>query len=400
MYLIRPIHILTDDNPEPDLQRVGRFLRAHRVEQCGPGPKLDDLYLVGPYQNEMVARLLERFGQTDVLNDRVKATIAYGIWMQPDVRSTAEAPVVQVFKQVAGMGDHPLLIADNRLRPGELIVVPEECDSFVALASHLGAPLLQFVKWFAWRGSRSAARVHRQHEQVEARVSGRTTAPTTQAVVQGRMVNCLHPWLSDSECLAAAPLDDNRPSSQLTPMLPLEEAECFTRALVAGPWARRTGDIYTQDFLELRPWCHSGDAPEIVQRVVQRLSSPELPSMVTRLTGVHVEALRELVACRLRAGERILPHADTSYAGELLIRANWLLSVPEETQRPWDFRFWNPDYPAVAPVVYPSRPNHATFFLLGKNTPHDVPPVPDGAGERVNVVLSFGKREPGTQANR
>lgn len=285
-------------------------------------------------------------------------------------------------------------MSEQQLQPGELIVVTEHCNSFVTLLPYEVTEVLpSSLQWFAWRGNltleTSSPVIHKSDRAMTP-----PRDPMTPFVNPGPVVRATRPWLSDPHPDIAFKLTSETPSFQLSPLLSAKAFEALAIALSAAPWTRRVGDIYTQDSLNLLAWSQTSNCPGIVKKIVGQLQDPALIEKVAKVTGIPVTARRELTCYRLRPGDRILNHADTTCGGQLRVRINWLLQVPDPEKRPWDFRFWNPDFSENPPVVYSAQPNCAVFFLMGKETPHDIPVVPDNTRERINVVMTFGKLKP------
>ncbi|MFO7032208.1 hypothetical protein B9T07_20225 [Limnospira fusiformis CCALA 023] len=385
-----PIHIQTNDEVKSSLDRIQDFLSADAVIPCQPGIKIDDIFLVGPRHNQTITTVLKQLGCPKKENISADTNIlAWGVWM-PRSSKQLDAPVVQIFRLVAGLGDRPVLISDNQLEPGELIVVTEDCHSFVTLRPYQGEDLPPDIQWFAWVGNRQNPL---QEKSTPSVTKSRIAEPLTSSVNPGPVISASSPWLTDSSPNVQFNLTPETPSFQLTPMLPPEEFEALAKAMTLAPWTRRIGDIYSQDSLDIAVWSQTCGCPEIVKTLMQRLQKPEMVEQITRLTGVSVTAQREIFSYRLREGERILNHADGTCNGQLIVRINWLLQVPGSPLRKWDFRFWHPDRPEKPPIVYPSLPNQAVIFLMGKDTPHDITPIPKNSGVRTNIIMTFGHRK-------
>jgi len=384
-----PICIKTDGDPEAELVRIQQFLGAEYTERDKVGPKIQDFYLVGPQVSENVSHILKRLHVNfDLLDDDSQA-LGWGIWMPGTVRRD-EAPLVQTFKHLPHLADRPVMVSEYSLQAGELIVVTRDSESFVVLTSVNDDPIPSAIRWFRWSTTKTNGRTRKQNPAgpEERKPAGEPESPR---VAGGRVIHASRPWLTDLEPTSFAPLTAEQTSFQLTPMLDRDDAIELACQVANGPWARRIGDIYTQDALDIVSWSKEKDCPDIVKRVVELVHDPRLPLRVAGLTNIPVESLREMFAYRLRGGDRILVHADSTFRGQLMVRANWLLQAPSQSVRRWDFRFWRPGQPDTPTVVYSSLPNRAVFFLFGENNSHDVPMVPVGDTDRVNIVISFGK---------
>lgn len=384
-----PIHIKTVGDPEAELRRVQQFLGAELTERDRVGPRIQDFYLVGPQVSENVAHVLKRLHVNYDMVDDDPLALGWGIWMPPTV-SREDAPLVQTFKHMPHLAIRPVMISEHALRPGELIVVTRDSESFVILTSVNDDPIPPAIKWFRWSSSGSNGGPTKL-KQAGGEERKPAADPESARVTDGRVVHTPRPWLTNHDIKAFAPLSSEDTSFQLTPMLDDDEAAELASQVANGPWARRIGDIYTQDALDIMSWSREKDCPDIVKRIVELVRDPKLPCRVAELTNVPVESLREVFAYRLRGGDRILVHADSTFRGQLMVRANWLLQAPGPPARQWDFRFWQPGKPDVPTVVYSSLPNRAVFFLFGENNSHDVPEIPLGGIDRINIVISFGK---------
>lgn len=379
LQVVRPIWMQMSSR---NLQPVNDLLGVVAVEADAPGPIVDDLRLLGPRRGPLVERYL---GPADGDAGEVSEAVAWGLWadrtMPPEL-----APVVQVFRRVPGLGARPVLVSENKLCAGDFLVVTADCDAIVALPLITGAADAAFLHWFSWRGAPAQARPA-EADAVEASEDDPDLTPPHEH----RTLRAAGPWLSGASLEGDGRLSPEHPALQITPMLPDAQSDDLARAIAAGPWCRRAGDIYSQDCLDLGAWVDAGAAPEVVRSLVARIRAPEMPARVGQTVGVEVEALRELFAYRLRAGERILRHSDTQYEGQLLVRINWLLAVSETPARPYDLRFWDPSDGERLRYAFPARPNHAVFFLIGDDNPHDVPVMPPDASPRINLVLTFGR---------
>lgn len=370
--------VTTGDALEHGLNAIGTLLEA-RAEACIPGYRLAELTVVGPRSNSAVADLLRDVGE-NVVFEHADA-VAWGVWL-PDDFDPAQAPVAQIFRFLPHLGKRPVLISENRMRPGELLVVGDASDFVLTLVSVAEDSAVCDLRWYVWRGKKPAA-APGVNEASLPEVSN----PDHVMFEEGRFFELPNAWLPRANGPFAAEHFAQAFSMQIGPMLNPSMAAAFADALSTAPWTRRSGDIYTQDSLDIVAWSRA-DAPAVVRDVVEFISQASTIERIVEITGVPVTHLRELFAYRLLADERILNHADTTFGGELLVRVNWLVAVP--APREWDLRFWSPDREQTSGVQYRAIANRAVIFAIGPHTPHDVAPLRTGSTPRLNIVLTFG----------
>ena len=381
MHLRYPLHAIVGPNLDAGLTSVSNLLDA-RLAPAAPGLTVDEFRLIGPRHLPHLMLRGTQFNEALAQTAADPRARAWGVYLPSDV-CESEAPLLMFFRQVDHLGNRPVLVREEHLRPGELVVVPATSEVIAAVALD-GAPGVERLVWYFWEGSPTEATVP---------ASGRKMSNTElgeRQLIPGPQIAVRAPWLT-SGVEVEMPFGPNRSSFQLGPMLSDEDQEQLAAALRSAPWLRREGEIYTQDSLDLLAWVRFGSGPPALAPLLDRLTDPRLIDRVARMCGTSLTRIREVYAYRLRAGERILVHADGTAGGQLLVRLNWLIQVP--SGRTDDLRFWNPE--SVTPaVVYPSRANCATVFEMGEANPHDVAPIPDGAdAERINIVMTFGHGE-------
>lgn len=296
------------------------------------------------------------------------------------------------YRSIPALGNRPVLVRENHLKPGELVIVPESSEMIVVLAIEADdGDLATQLEWYVW-----SVHHHSVVHEIESAppeeppaFANEPAEPRAGAVIAGPQLRFDRPLLTQRSVDETFPLNAAQPWVQLGPILDDVDYSCLLTELRAAQWERREGEIYTQDSFDLLAWCRQRTASTHLIDVIRRLTSPEFLSQVARLTEVPFVSLRELYAYRLLPDERILIHGDGTDGGDLVLRMNLLIQAPEN--RPIDFRFWNPSYPERAPVVFGAVPNCAVFFLMGPETPHDILPVPTAATlPRLNLIMTFG----------
>lgn len=379
-----PIHAHVDANPEAALERLATLVDGVAVRYASPGLSHGPLVLVGPRRNEAANRLIAlRTGQPEISPPTEAApepVVAWAVHLSPQTPS-AQAPVVMVYRFVPALGGAPVLITENRMIPGELVFVPESSETIVTIALYPECDPAGLT-WHSVIGSTPASR---SLPSIAITAVREPEGPT----LQPDCIALSAPLFGKEEPAELDLLGEHCRSVQVAPVLDWHEHEVLQEYLSRAPWQRREGDIYSQDSLDIVQWVLAGDGPRELVDLVERLQSTAVVKRVARLTGQAITKTHEVFSYRLRPGERILVHSDSTEGGELLLRINWLVASP--TGREFDMRFWDPENPQAPVQLYSARPNSATVFLLGDETPHDVAPIPWQTEEsRYNFVLTFG----------
>jgi len=381
MHLRYPLHAIVGTDINADLASLSVLLDA-QLAPSAPGLTVGELCLIGPrHLPHLMLRGLQSGKAVTSAPDNPRAR-AWGVYLPPDVPES-DTPLLMFFRQIDHLGNRPVLVKEEHLRPGELVVVPATSE-VIAAVSLDGAAGVERLLWHFWEG------ISAEEILPPCSRSISNTDLGERPFVPGPQVALKAPWLTSGVEVEML-FGPNRSSFQLGPMLSEEDHAQLVVALRAAPWLRREGEIYTQDSLDVLSWVRSGSGPGALAPLMARLTDSALVDRVARMCGTPLTRIREVYAYRLRAGERILVHADGTVGGQLLVRVNWLIQVP--TARTVDLRFWNPASDKEA-VIYPSRANCATVFQMGEANPHDVAPVPDDAdADRINIVMTFGHDE-------
>lgn len=386
MLVLHPIFLEVREPIDTVLDRICSFIGAETFQLAEPGLEYAQRVLVGPRDT---LRLHVDKGSVmeticEVVPGNGSNALAWGVHFPADL--SLQPPLLMLYKQVAALGNHPVLVSERHFVPGELVVVPESSETFAVISLESSSDPLRCLQWFVWRG---ASKQERISHSLEAVVSD---PPEDSIFRMGSVFVFSDPILKQGPLLIDAQLTSEVPFVQVGPVLDREDFDRLNEALLSAPWLRREGEIYTQDSLDLSAWIRSGNGSAELAQLIDSLKSQAFAEIVGRLFGVRLDIVREIYAYRLRPQERILVHADSTSDGQLVLRMNLLLSVPEG--RAVDFRFWNPAFPENPVTVFHATPNFAVCFLMGPETPHDVPPVPLGAHTcRVNIVLTFGQME-------
>ena len=123
MQLRYPVHVLAGSDPGSALARLSALLGAERVAPCAPGVAAGELCLVGPRHLPHMMLRGTRFGDAVADAPSDPRARAWGVHLPPDV-AEADAPLLMFFRQVEHLGNRPVLVKEEHLRPGELVVVP------------------------------------------------------------------------------------------------------------------------------------------------------------------------------------------------------------------------------------------------------------------------------------
>ncbi|MGL5192777.1 MAG: hypothetical protein ACRC8Y_04110, partial [Chroococcales cyanobacterium] len=174
--------------------------------------------------------------------------------------------------------------------------------------------------------------------------------------------------------------------------LPSEDLVALTLALNDAPWTRQIREMSSHDICNLVPWSQSRTCPSIVKQMVWQLQNPNLKRKVAELTGIPVTGRRELTCSRLRPGDRLFPGENPPSDGKLRVQLHWVLQVPDPQQRPWDLRVRSPNAPDKPQIVYAAKPNSALCLLMGTDSSYEIPVIPEDAGDRLSIMMTFESR--------
>jgi hypothetical protein len=123
--------------------------------------------------------------------------------------------------------------------------------------------------------------------------------------------------------------------------------------------------------------------------MVWQLQNPNLKRKVAELTGIPVTGRRELICSRLRPGDRLFPGKNPPSEGKIRVQLHWVLQVPDPPQRPWDLTVRSPNSPETPSIVYAAKPNSALCLLIGKDSSYEIPEIPENAGDRLSIIMTF-----------
>jgi hypothetical protein len=398
-----PINLVSKNVGET-LNNVSKLLNADTVLEVQQGAKLDDIYFVGPY--DLVRDLYATQSDDNktslmiLIDENLKSSrynpdrkiVANGAYLPYDYKGNC--PFLMLYKRVDVLDGKPVLISENYLTPGELVVVPESSELFAVLFYNNGqvCNMPDEVKWFCWyseedwnESEKAYSITYRINYEDEYRQNGFQDGKLIE--LNDALLDCQESQISD--CL----MSYDKSVIQIMPILHDDENEELLNQLkLCNGWIRRTGEnniLYTQETFDIWEYSKKDDAPKIFKDVISRLKSDDLLRVMRKLSGMDVKELREVYAFHMRSNEFITKHADSSLGGQLLVRFNWLLQSP--TSREYDLRFWKGENANEPITRYKAIPNSATIFYLGDATPHDLTPLPEDCDQdRYNIVITFG----------
>jgi hypothetical protein len=398
-----PINLIFN-NVEQILSNVSGLLNASQVVKVTPGTKIDDVYFIGPYN--LVKDLYAKYSDEHknslliLIDDSAKSSryehnkklIANGIYLPCNYEGNC--PFLMLYKRVDVLNGKPVLISENYLTPGELVVVPETSELFAVLFYNDGevCQIPDDVQWFSW---------YSEQEQNEPEDTYSITYKINyedeyakNGFQNAEIITLDRPLLDYEESeLHQQLMSWENPVVHITPILSNQDAkELLTQLKLCNNWIRRTGEnniLYTQETFDIWEYSKKDNSPRVFKDLIAKLESDTLLKVMRKLTGMKVNELREVYAFHMRSNEFITKHADSSLGGQLLVRFNWLLQSP--TGREHDLRFWKGENTNEPITRYKAVPNSATLFYLGDSTPHDLTPLPEDCDQdRYNLVITFG----------
>lgn len=391
MIIRQPLYIYPGDRLESELDRLRQLFSATGIKSSEPGPPFNNFFLLGPRTPRTASQLLKQWGLTLKQSSDSTPIIAWGVWM-PCQDNPLPAPLVQVYRPLRQSGDRPLLISEQPLQPGELIIVTEHCDSLVMLSpSEVTQTLPEHLQWFVWHSDLSLKTFRPISGQPYPRIP-QPPIPVNPLNHPGPILRTSPPWLSDFYPEITFPLTPKTPTFQLISILPSEELSALTLALNDAPWTRQIRETSSHDICNLVPWSQSRTCPSIVKQMVWQLQNPSLKRKVAELTGIPVTGRRELTCSRLRAGDRLFPGKNPPSDGKLRVQLHWVLQVPDSSQRPWDLTVRSPNSPETPQIVYAAKPNSALCLLIGTDSSYEIPEIPEDAGDRLSIMMTFESR--------
>jgi hypothetical protein len=397
-----PINLITANIAET-LSKMSALLGASKISEVPKGIKHEDVFFIGPYslvkdlyskqsdfEKGSLRLIVNENIKTDI-NERDKKIIASGVYLPENY--AGNLPFLILYKRVQVLDGKPILISENYLNPGELVMVPETSELFAVLFYNDGqvCEIPDEVQWYYWFSDK---------ENIETAACNSTAAyrinydsDYSESDYREGNLRKLETPLLDSETVFEQMLNEDEPVTQVYPVLSDKQAgELLSQLKSCKAWVRRTGEnniLYTQETFDILEFSQKPDSPEIFRRLIEKLQSEKLLKVMTKLSGLKLTALREVYAFRMQSNEFITKHADSTLNGQLLVRFNWLLQSPAE--RKYDLRFWKGKDSEMPVTRYKAIPNSATIFYVGDTTPHDLSPVPENSDkDRYNIVLTFG----------
>lgn len=404
MYIRYPINLISRDIGAA-IEHVSLLLGASDTSKVPPGAKLDDLYFVGPHrlanelcstnrnESEYLFRTLVNVNLKQERQHPSKIVIASGAYLPPDFEGNL--PFLMVYKRMDVLDGKPVLISENYLNRGELVVVPESSELFAVLFYNDGkqCKIPEEIEWYCWYSDENS-----ETDPLETGQKYQINFDDQIAKGDSRIGNVvrLEAPLLELDGFSKPLLNVKEPVVQITPIISDEDSiELLSALEKSNAWIRRTGEnniLYTQDTFDI--WEHSlkSDSPPIFKKVVKQLQSEHVLKILSELSGMKLGSLNEIYAFHMRSNEFITKHADSSLGGKILVRFNWLLQSP--TGRDFDLRFWKGQSLDAPITQYCAIPNSAVIFYLGEETPHDLTPIPEICDkDRYNMVISFARSE-------
>lgn len=398
-----PINLISD-NVEELLSNVSGLLNATQVLKVPQGAKIDDFSFIGPYN--LVKDLYTKYSDDSksslliLIDESAKSTryahnkkvIANGVYLPSDYEGNC--PFLMLYKRVDVLNGKPILISENYLTPGELVVVSETSELFAVLFYNDGevCEIPDDVQWFCWYSDQEQTELSKSYN-VGYKINY-DDEYAKNGFQDGELIILNQPLLNYQESEFSNQLMNwDNPVIHVTPILSSEDIEELLKQLkLCNAWIRRTGEnniLYTQETFDIWEYAKRDDSPKIFKDLIAKLESDNLLKVMRKLTGMKVNELREVYAFHMRSNEFITKHADSSLGEQLLVRFNWLLQSP--TGREYDLRFWEGENTEKPITRYKAIPNSATIFYLGDSTPHDLTPLPEDCDQdRYNLVITFG----------
>ena len=398
-----PINLISN-NIEQAINNVSGLLNASKATEVTPGTNIDDVYFIGPYNlvKDLHAKCPDEYRKSllILIDDSAQSNrykhdeklIANGVYLPYQYQGNC--PFIMLYKRVDVLNGKPVLISENYLTPGELVVVPETSELFAVLFYNDGdvCGIPDDIRWFSWYSEQEQNKpedtygiTYKINYEDEYAKNGFQNA---------ELITLDRPLFDYEESeLCQQLMTWENPVVHITPILSSQEAkELLTQLKLCNAWIRRTGEnnvLYTEESFDIWEYSKRDDSPKIFKNLINKLESDSLLNVMRKISGMDVKTLREIYSFRMKSNDFITKHADSSLGGQLLVRFNWLLQSP--TGREHDLRFWKGENTDEPIVRYKAIPNSATIFRLGHSTPHDVTPLPDDCDQnRYNLVITFG----------
>ncbi|MCT7974466.1 hypothetical protein [Laspinema olomoucense] len=391
MIIRQPLYIYPGDRLESELDRLRQLFSATEIKSSEPGPQLNNFFLLGPRTTRTAFQLLKYRGLTLKQPPNSTPIIAWGVWM-PFEDNPLHAPLVQIYRPLPQSGDRPLLISEQPLLPGELMIVTEHSESLVTLSPcELTQTLPDNLQWFAWY-SDLTRKTERPILCKNYPLIPQHQIPDTLLYHPGPTLLNPTPWLKNLSSKIPYQLTPQTSSFQIFSIVPGNELADLALALNAAPWTRQIQENSSHDTCNILAWSHHPDCPLIVKELVWQLQNPALKKKVAQLTGIPLITRRTLTCDRLRPGDRLFPGKNSPSDGKVRVQLHWILQVPHTPERPWDLRVRSLNAPDKPQTVYAAKPNSALCFLIGKDHSYEIPVIPKDATDRLSIMMTFESR--------
>lgn len=353
----------------------------------------DGLYILGP--NHLIdfvshsKEFFNKFSNADLQSIKKEINIVARSFYAPDDYAFPDLPVVLYYKLVPELNSKPVLVKEFKMKPGELLIVPESSEYLCAISyqdSRMDAKckLPEEFLWFDFvrDGFTSKTIFNFNLEHADKSIEGRK-------IQKGNLLY-LDKTIFESHMLHFQNQFIDKEYFQLCPFIPDNEYASLKEVMASSDlWIRRTGDIYTQVALDIKAWSELDICPSIVLKIIDYFKNELFIFSLSNLTGINLNSLLEISAYKFVANQFVGNHSDGTFGGALKVRVNWLIQNPKN--RTSDMRFWDPFDKNGVVTEFEAIENSITIFKLGDETPHDISPMPDVIDvERINIVLTYG----------
>lgn len=373
---LEPFLLQCNLSREDDRSEIAGALGAEFAELRPPAQIADGTYLVGP----QIGVSFERVGSGFRISASNEAECSEDIAWALGVGDEAGDPIMlRYWVPQPKMDGLAGLMREHLLLPGTAVVVPRGTSTIVLAHPEPKKLFLTSVAFCDRRHFPQSIEPVSEPQRHARRVSD----------LPERSVDFAQPLLDADPAPLSAQLDSSMPWVQIGPIMEPSFLIEVMRELENAPWMRRHGPGYTQDALNFIAWTDSGAAPRHSKQLAKALRSPIFAERIGLATGTPWRALLEVSAYRFRQGDAIRRHADGTVGGRMRLRVNLILCSPDPDED--DFVFYA-DGDTLTPVMsFRGKGNTAVCFLIGDQTPHEVPGIRDDQkGSRINFVMTYG----------
>jgi len=332
-------------------------------------------------------RISQNFFEAIEQIKNINKLVARGYYL-PHTYSHSQLPTLIIYKQMTAYSNKPVIISENLVRPGELVLVPENIEVIATLSfydevndTHTSLPdELISISFFTEQDYTVNYFLTQSNFDNKRTLTNKAYSFTD--VTPHKFEKSFFEERTTVEQL----FTDEFQFTQIFPVLNEQLHEQLLHDIKQSKlWVKRHSDNFIQMSLDILEISKLTNCPSSIKEIIDEIKKPETIQAISKISGISVKSVNEIYAYRMKQGEFFDLHEDNPMNGKLLVRVNWLLQLP--TKRKHDLRF------KKNKTVYccQSLPNSATIFHLGTKTPHDVSLIPwDPDHDRINIILTFG----------